>query len=118
MKITSEPLPRGKKVQIIVCEPWDLVTEMGSPRRAGTILDATQHVLLIELKNPIVSAGTEYRFFLAYARLAGDLFTQEKRTVFCNMESVIEGDVEKGIPEPPPDWHGRLGLMGDVSWED
>lgn len=105
----------GKHVSIVVSEPWDVVTEMTSPCLKGVVAKASLSALVITLDVPLSSRRGTYRWLLACPRHAGDSFEGVSASLFCNLDSMTQLQVDEGMPDTAS-FVGELGLMGDVAW--
>jgi hypothetical protein len=98
----------GKDICLILIDPWDLVSDVGSgPFRAHVIQDEPSgKFLLLELKVPFLYNAIDCRYFVAQVRhedtdlsalIAGS-------TVACNLTRI------------PPERVGQRGTNFDLSW--
>jgi hypothetical protein len=109
----------GKRVEVTVSEPWEVVTSVGDrPIPAEiVVLSASEREAsaLIRLARPIRDEGVDWEYFVLATRYQGDRLSDiVQRPVVCNLTAI---DAEKAVSANPLDlsaWRGGLGLIATV----
>ncbi len=106
----------GSAVEIVVSEPWDVVTALGSARLSGHVVNASGAAIVVRLNRAITLPQGKYEFLLACPRHVGDVFREDHGKLFCNLDSMTDSQAPLGLPADLPSFKGDLGLIGDVAW--
>ena len=121
MKDKTIYIKRGDQIGLIVDEPWELVTTIGSGpfRGAVTDVDEDRHKSIVfKLEHPLFYQGTRAMFFRASTRSEENKFVTNSLhgSAFCSIVSMTEEEGEAGLDFSPQSFQGRLLFIGDISW--
>lgn len=112
-------------IQLVLTEPWDLVTAAGTGKRRAVVLETGEDqngrpALLIELEHPFVFSGEEYKFLAVTARHDDTGLRQLKggSNIGCNLLRLPESRATGPAPLNTSWWRGGTGAaIGDVTVE-
>lgn len=110
----------GRSAELVVTDPWDLVSTEGGSRLPCVIveIDVSQESdqALIRLREPIEWHGDRYEFLVLQNRHGKSLVDglRERGTVHCNAVAVTRDKIGAGSPWGADRWRGGLGVIGDL----
>src|SRR5256885_9165404 len=111
----------GRKVHVLVVDPWDFVTTNGSGPFPATIIRTTNGSvgktrLLLEFDTPISYKNQQCLYFVADTRLTDQtmdtLFSNGK--VGVNLNCVPDERLKSAEPFDLSWWRGGLSLIADL----
>ena len=116
----------GRKVHLVVSDPWDFVTANGSGPFEATVRElggeppGPCRTILFELAVPVPYEGSEYRILSASARYRGSSFEQlaTGKSVACNVYGLKGNLSDAEGPSHPSKWRGGLSLIGTIVLPD
>ena len=106
----------ANSVEIVVSEPWDVVSALGSTRLSGHVVTVSNAAIVVRLNRAITLPQGKYECLLACPRHVGDIFRGNHGKLFCNLDSMTDSQVAEGLPADLSAFKGELGLIGDVAW--
>jgi hypothetical protein len=120
---TSEHRQQRNGVQVVLTDPWDLVTVAGTGAHKAVIIKSGRDqngrpAVLLELEEPFTVSGDEYRFWTATARHDDAALLEMKRgtTVSSNLLRLPQNRAEGATPLDTSWWRGGAGAaIGDVT---
>ena len=113
----------GKKVAIIVSDPWELVTAVGSGPFLAEILmvaavgsGSDDEGALIKLVKALRFEGGDWEYFVATTRHRGDGLSDllSGKEVICNLTAISKAQASSAAPVDTSWWRGGLGLIGTL----
>ena|SRR5215471_10908052 len=112
----------GRAIEVVITDPWDLVTALGTSRLGAdvTAVDARKGVedaaALVRLKRPFPYEDSAREYFVASARHEGEslLDLLEGGTVLCNLIAVTAAQAKSADPFDLAAWRGGLGLVATL----
>ena len=111
---------RGMLVQLVISDPWDLVTEMGSGPFRAEVIDAQRSTIilavLLKLKRPWRYEGSLWEYLVASPRHTGDTLDDafaRSSTVHVNAHGLqgAAADWER----LSANWRGGLAVIADLT---
>ncbi len=107
----------GKRIEIVVSDPWDFVTDNGSGPFAAVVERVEGDAILIRLDSVVTSGGQAFEFFVVTPRSESDDLADlglAGRTVNCNLAAISDDAARSEHPCDLGSWRGGLGLLGSI----
>jgi hypothetical protein len=112
----------GRAIEVVITDPWDLVTALGTSRLGADVaaVDARKGVedaaALVRLKKPFLYEDSAREYFVASTRHEGEslLDLLNRGTVLCNLTSITAAQADSADPFDVEAWRGGLGLIATL----
>ena len=107
----------GKRVQIVISDPWDFVTDHGSGRFFAVVERVGGDAIVIRLDSAFTSGGQAFECFVVTPRSDSDDLADlglAGQTVNCNLAAISDESARSEHRCDLGSWRGGLGLLGSI----
>lgn len=111
----------GRRVKIIVSDPWEFEAETGSGALWAKIYQVGEKdSLLLQIESPIKYKNTVCEYFVASPRLVGEVISSVQSDVgmFSSLTLIPPDRIKSENPFDLSWWRGGIGLIATVKIED
>ena len=107
----------GRRVKLVVSDPWDFVTDNGSGPFEGEVVQEISDAILVKLDTSIEDKGETYEFLVVSTRHAAEELSLVLggNEVSCNATAISNERAQGPTPCDLSWWRGGLAVLAALS---